>query len=130
VKIDFLKLNISEFNSSFETEEQCLKYLADTKWSDGYTCKKCGNKNYCKGKTPYSRRCTRCKHDESATAHTVFHKCKIPIKDAFAMAYEVCNIPEITISKLSEEFDRRKMTCWRFKKKIMECLELNQTAKL
>lgn len=117
-----MNLSLNEFNTAFQSDEQCLRYLAEEKWKNGYTCKKCGNTNYCNGKTLYSRRCTKCKHDESAKANTLFHKCKMPLKDAFAMAYEICSIPNITISKLSEEFDRRKMTCWKLKKKIMECI--------
>jgi len=126
MKINFVNLNENEFLSNFKNDEQCLKYLAEEKWKDGYICKKCGNTNYCKGKTSYSRRCTRCKHDESATANTIFHRCRLPIREAFAMAYEICNLPEISVVKLSKEFERRKMTCWKLKKKIINCLNGDQ----
>lgn len=124
----FIKIDIAEFENNFSNDEDCLEFLANEKWKDGYICKKCSNTNYCKGKTLYSRRCTKCKHDESATANTMFHRCKIPLNEAFKLAYEVCNMPEISISKLSETIDRRQMTCWKLKKKIMECLKENQTA--
>lgn len=124
----FIKVNIIDFESNFSTDEKCLEFLANEKWKEGYVCKKCGNTNYCKGKTLFSRRCTKCKHYESATANTMFHRCKIPLNEAFKIAYEVCNMPEVSISKLSETIDRRKMTCWKLKKKIMECLKENQTA--
>lgn len=124
----FIKVNNLEFESNFSTDEKCLEFLANEKWKEGYVCKKCGNTNYCKGKTMFSRRCTKCKHYESATANTMFHRCKIPLNEAFKLAYEVCNMPEVSISKLSETIDRRKMTCWKLKKKIMECLNENQTA--
>ena len=124
----FIKVNIIDFESNFSTDEKCLEFLANEKWKEGYFCKKCGNTNYCKGKTLFSRRCTKCKHHESATANTMFHRCKIPLNEAFKIAYEVCNMPEVSISKLSETIDRRKMTCWKLKKKIMECLKENQTA--
>lgn len=124
----FIKINKIDFVNNFQNKENCLKYLADEKWKEGYVCKKCGNTNYCEGKTPYSRRCTRCKHDESATAHTMFHRCKVPLPEAFKIAYEICTLPKITIAKLSNTFEKRKMTCWKLKKKIMECLKENQTA--
>lgn len=124
----FIKVNIIDFESNFSTDEKCLEFLANEKWKEGYVCKKCGNTNYCKGKTLFSRRCTKCKHNESATANTMFHRCKIPLNEAFKIAYEVCNMPEVSISRLSETIDRRKMTCWKLKKKIMECLKENQTA--
>lgn len=124
----FIKVNITDFESNFSTDEKCLEFLANEKWKEGYVCKKCGNTNYCKGKTLFSRRCTKCKHNESATSNTMFHRCKIPLNEAFKIAYEVCNMPEVSISRLSETIDRRKMTCWKLKKKIMECLKENQTA--
>jgi hypothetical protein len=124
----FIKIKSTDFENSFSSNEKCLEFLANEKWKDGYICKKCGNTNYCKGKTLFSRRCTKCKHDESATANTMFHRCKVPLNEAFKLAYEVCNLPEVSIAKLSETFERRQMTCWKLKKKIMECLNENQTA--
>ena len=61
--------------------------------------------NYCKGKKPFSRRCTKCKTEESATAHTIFHKCKFPLTEAFKITYIVCHNPEISIYKLSENIN-------------------------
>lgn len=128
MKFKFIKIKADEFENSFSTSEQCLEYLANQKWENGYICKKCGNTNSCNGKTLFSRRCTKCKHDESATANTMFHGCKIPLIEAFKLAYNVCNSPEISIAKLSETIDRRQMTCWKLKKKIMECMKENQKA--
>jgi len=114
-----------EFEMAFSTDEKCLEFLANEKWKDGFVCRKCGHTNYCKGKTPFSRRCTRCKHDESATAHTIFHRCKIPLADAFELAYSVCRNPAISSYDLSRKLETRQMTCWKFKKKITECIEKN-----
>jgi hypothetical protein len=124
----FIKIKITDFENNFSSNEKCLEFLANEKWKDGFSCKKCGNTNFCKGKSLFSRRCTKCKHDESATANTMFHRCKLPLNEAFKLAYEVCNLPDVSIAKLSETIDRRKMTCWKLKKKIMECLKENQTA--
>ena len=107
----------------FESEEECLRMLALNKWKDGYRCRKCGHTNYCKGRFPYSRRCTRCKYEESARAFTVFHRCRIPLTLGFKMMYRICNDHEISTYKLSEDFNIRQMTCWRLKKNVMECLK-------
>jgi len=119
----FAQLDSSKFSVSFKDDLRCLELLSREKWKNGYECRKCGNTNYCQGKTPYSRRCTRCKHDESASAHTIFHRCKIPLHDAFRIAYEVCCSPDISSYELSRMLDTRQMTCWKFKKKISECVE-------
>lgn len=110
-------------NLAQEEENNYLKLLADCKWSNGFVCRKCGNTNYCKGKKPYSRRCTRCKAEESATAHTIFHRCKMPLTEAIALAKIVCAQPSISSYELSRQLEKRQMTCWKFKAKVMECLE-------
>jgi len=122
----FKAIDFPEFTRLFSDPEQCLLVIAEEKWRDGYSCRKCGNPNFCSGKSPYSRRCTRCKADESATAHTIFHHCRIPITDAFEIAYLVCGSPKISSYELSRQLDTRQMTCWKFKKRIMECLEQGQ----
>ena len=81
------KLDQRRFNSMFSEDADCLEFLARNKWEQGFVCKKCGSTNYCHGKTAFSRRCTRCKHEESASAHTIFHGCKMPLKTAFEIAY-------------------------------------------
>ena len=48
---------------------------------------KCGNTHYCKGRLPFSRRCTKCKYDENPTAGTMFDKCKFSIELAFHIAF-------------------------------------------
>ncbi|MGM0566169.1 MAG: transposase [Bacteroidota bacterium] len=111
------------FEEKFSTQEACLKVLADEKWAEGYQCRRCGHTNYCRGRSPYSRRCTRCKYEESAQAHTIFHKCRIPLPKAFKISFQVCNQHEISSYKLSEALELRQMTCWRFKKTILECIE-------
>ena len=103
-------------------EEKCLAFIASEKWRDGFVCRKCGNTNYCSGKKPHSRRCTRCKNEESATAHTIFHGCRIPITSAMELAYLVCKRPDISTYELARQLETRQMTCWRFKKTILQCV--------
>jgi len=119
-------LTKAKFNNKFGTEEKCLEYLANEKWKDGYVCRNCDNTKYCTGKKPFSRRCSKCKTFESATAHTIFHSCKMPIQEAFTLAFMVCKNPAISSYELAELTDGRQMTCWKFKTKILECLEKNK----
>lgn len=119
----FKKIETFDFDKLVTDEMSVYELIANEKWKDGYTCRHCGHDNYCKGKSPFSRRCTRCKREESAIAHTVFHRCKIDLREAFRMAYMVCHSPGISTYEISRQIDIRQMTCWKFKKKIMECLE-------
>lgn len=113
---------LAQDKDCFPDDESCLQFLAEYKWKDGFICRKCGHENYCKGKKPFSRRCTRCKTEESATAHTVFHRCKIPLADAFGLARLICSQPDISSYEMSRIYKKRQMTCWNFKNRIIACL--------
>lgn len=112
---------IETFRRLYDDEKSCLELLSKYKWEKGYVCSNCGNTNYCKGKTPFSRRCTRCKKDESATANTAFHRCKIPINKAFEIAFMICNMPDISSYNISRQIEVRHMTCYNFQKKMINC---------
>jgi hypothetical protein len=117
-------LSDSLLEELFSNDERCLEFLASVKWESGYTCRKCGNDNYCDGKTPYSRRCTRCKTDESATAGTIFHNCKFPLHKAFYIAWHVCRGPgEISTYEYARRLSLRQMTCWNFRTRIQKALK-------
>lgn len=107
----------------FQNDEKCLEFLASVKWVNGFVCRKCGNTNYCDGKTPYARRCTRCKTEESATTGTIFHHCKFPLSKAFYIAFNVCKgKEEISTYEFARRLSLRQMTCWNFKSKIQQAL--------
>ena len=118
----FITMDMSQFHDVFDSEDKCLAILAASKWKDGFICHKCGGTRYGKGKGQYSRRCTSCKTEESATAHTIFHHCKMDLPVAFEIAYMVCSTPDIAASRISEILETRHMTCLNFKKKILECI--------
>lgn len=116
-------LSEADFERLYYCDNNCLEILSRSKWKDGFICRHCGNTNYCKGNAPLSRRCTKCKREESVTAHTTFHRCKVPMKDAFKMAYLICQDTDISTYELSRIMNLRQMTCWKFKKRITDCLE-------
>lgn len=107
----------------FNDSEKTLNFIANVKWEGGFACRSCGHTNYCDGKSPASRRCTRCKKEESATAHTLFHNCKFPINKAFYIAYTVCiEGKEISSYNYSDQLGLNQMTCWKFRKRIKDCV--------
>ena len=122
MELTIKNLDIGLFENTFSSPEGCLQFLAEKKWANGFTCNKCGHTNFCKGKTSFSRRCTRCKHEESATAHTIFHRCHIPLTEAFRIVYMVCHDPSVSTYEISRQVELRQMTCWKLKSRLMECL--------
>jgi len=119
---DKTSLNAEFMVTETDPELAVLQVLANYKWATGFVCRKCGHDHYCAGKKPYSRRCTKCKTEKSATAHTVFHRCRIPLTEAVKLAETVCKQPDISTYEISRIFEKRQMTCWKFKTRIMECL--------
>lgn len=117
-------ISLARFNKSFQNDEDCYKYLAGIKWKgDSFVCKRCGNTHYCKGQLPFARRCTRCKHDESPTAGTIFNKIRISLLTAFRIIFDMCvSEKSISSSKQAEEYGVRQKTIWEFKRKMQLAL--------
>jgi hypothetical protein len=113
------------FFRTFSTDESCYKYLADIKWHNTeFHCKKCNHTKYCNGVKPFSRRCTKCKYDESPTAGTLFDKCKFPLQLAFHIAFKISTKKKgMSSLELSREFELRQKTCWEFKWKIQQAMQ-------
>jgi len=117
-------LNSIKFNQQFKTDEDCYSYIAAIKWENGYECKKCSNSKYIPGKKPFSRRCSKCKYDESATAGTMFDKVKFPILIAFHIIFKIGTKKKgMSSLELSHEFELRQKTCWEFKWKIQQAMQ-------
>jgi hypothetical protein len=71
-KVNFTGVKTLDFVEQFKTDTDCLEYISTIKWADGYSCKKCKNTTYCTGKKTFSRRCIKCRYDESPTVGTGF----------------------------------------------------------
>jgi hypothetical protein len=78
-----------EYISKFGSKDQCLAYLAETKWGVEYCCRKCKNKRFITEKKEYNRPCSRCSHDESPTSHRLFHKISFGIENGCEMADDI-----------------------------------------
>lgn len=130
-RIKFVGVNSIKFNRQFKDDESCYEYIASIKWETGYKCKKCSYDKYCKGKRPFSRRCVKCSYDESATAGTMFDKCKFPLLIAFHIAFKISTKKKgMSSLELSKEFELRQKTCWEFKWKIQQAMQSSKQYKL
>ncbi|MDN3670412.1 7TM-DISM domain-containing protein [Echinicola jeungdonensis] len=116
-------LDFEDFKKVFPDKDSCLKFLAELKWKNKYTCKKCGYNKFAEGAN-HGRRCKNCNYYESPTVDTLFHKLKFPIEKAFYILY-LSNRKDVdlTLNELSEILDLRRETCWAFKNKINQAME-------
>lgn len=122
-RINLKTVNFKKFRKIYPDDAACLQYVSNLKWKNGYECRKCGNKRECKGKYPYSKRCTICGYDESPTAYTVFYRLKFPIIKAFYMVFLINSQRRITAKNLSDLVSLRKETCSVFKRKLLTVLK-------
>ena len=115
---------MNSFDKRFLTDEDCLAYLATIKWrGEHFICCKCGNTTYHKGRSPYSRRCNRCKYDESVTVGTIFHRLKFPILTAFRIINIMATSNRgVTSIILSQQFGITQMTSLMFKYKVQSVM--------
>lgn len=123
--LNFNGVNAIHFHNRFSNDEQCYEYIAQAKWKNTtYLCQKCGYDKYYKGKKPYSRRCLRCKYDESPTAGTMFDKVKFSLHLSFHILFKLSARKKgLSTIELSKEFGLRQKTCWAFKWKIQQAMK-------
>ena len=120
----FKGTNIIDFFNTFQTENDCKKYLSEIKWESDFHCAKCSHRGWCKTSKAYVRKCNKCKHKESSTAGTLFHKVKFPLVKAFYIVFIMSTTKK---SNSSEEFSRKlnlpEKTCWLFGHKVRQAMK-------
>lgn len=127
----FTGTNILDFVHAFDDQEKCLKYLSSLKWRSGFSCPKCGNESWSKTRHLHIRRCNKCKNKDSATAGSLFHKCKIDLPKAFMIVFLVSTGKKgISSTELSRKLSLRQKTCYYFKRKVMQAMQSSGSIKL
>ena len=120
----FKSMSIFDFQRKFPDADSCLSHLATLKWSEGYSCPKCGHGSSCEGSSPHSRQCTRCRYVESPTAGTLFHKLKFdPLKAFWIVYFLATNKKGFSSTELARKLELGQKTCWRFKRKVMKAMK-------
>lgn len=123
-RVNATELDFDEFSEKYPDKEACYKFLSALKWENGYACLKCNHTNYCNGKVPYNRRCTKCAYEESVLHHTIFENNRIPINKAFYLVYLIYNSKgTISSHKLSDKLGIRQSTCWAYSSKVKKVMD-------
>jgi two-component system, sensor histidine kinase LadS len=125
-------VTFEEFSAMYPDDISCMKFLSELKWPHEYVCRNCGNTTYGKGKSHYSRRCSKCGYDESVTSFTILQNTRLPINKAFYMLFLLYSTKgAISSHKLSDILDIRQSTCWAYSSRIKKVIkEKNRKGKL
>jgi len=121
----FTGYNIINFISTYSDELTCQNYLAQIKWKDSFTCVKCGNASWCRVAQIHDRTFNKCKHIESPTAGTLFHKVKFRLPKAFLFVFLLSTSKKgISSYELARRLSLRQTTWYFFKRKVMKAMKI------
>lgn len=83
--------SLPEFQAIFPSDQACAKYLEGLRWSDVFSCSKCGvvGEPFRFTARPGVLRCRACRADTSLTAGTVMQSTHTPLSTWFWAAYLV-----------------------------------------
>lgn len=114
---------VIDFYKRFSNDMDCLAYLAEKKWSNGFKCCKCGHDKFTVRKKNLARDCNMCHHIESPTANTMFHKVKFGIHKAFGIIFEMsATTKSISAAQMARRFEVSYPTAWMFMHKVREAM--------
>jgi transposase-like protein len=112
-----------DFMKRFQSEDQCREALFNARWPNGFVCPKCG----CGEFYPMSRGskcyCRGCGHQESVTAHTIFHGSHTPLTKWFIAIFMMsCDKRGVSAKKLASDIGVSYPTAWLMLHKIREAM--------
>jgi transposase-like protein len=120
--------DILEFADRFKDDMSCLHYLADIKWSNGYSCVKCDHDKYTIRKKNLARDCNRCHHIESPTANTLFHRVRFGIRKAFTIVFEMSATTKgISSQQMANRLSISPTTAWTFMHKVRKAMASSES---
>ncbi|MFC2000699.1 IS1595 family transposase [Chloroflexota bacterium] len=96
--------SIFEFQRQFSTEEDCLRFLIQSRWPDGFSCPKCGHGQFYWKSARKLLQCKKCGYQASVTSGTVMHRSKMPLTMWFHAAYLASTVtPGISAVQLQRQ---------------------------
>ena len=76
-------MDFFQFQKRFSREDSCWKHLVKLRWPDGFVCPRCGHDKAGFHSKRKLLQCKGCRYQASATAGTIFHRTKIPLRKWF-----------------------------------------------
>jgi len=113
-----------EFQRRFSGDEECRRYLLESRWPDGYSCPRCNHREAYELSLRALLKCKVCGYQTSATAGTVLHGSKIPLSSWFWAAYLVTtHTPGFSALQLQRQLGlNRYETAWAMLQKLRRAM--------
>ena len=115
----FIGQSILDFTDRFKTDLDCLEYLAEIKWENGFKCVKCKHTKFTIRKKNFARDCNSCHHIESPIVETMFHRVRFGLRKAFTIAFELSATTKgISTKQMANRLNISRTTATNFIKKV------------
>lgn len=96
-------MDLSLFSKQFGTEKQCLDFLFQLRWADGYRCPRCQCRDMWAIKE-YKYKCKKCGYQTTVISGTLFQDTHIPLTSWFRAAWYISSNPnEVSAVELQKD---------------------------
>lgn len=97
-------ISLLEWQKRFGKEKACASTIAKYRWPNGFACPACGHNASWYIETRKVYQCSKCKHQTSVTAGTLFHSTNLPlVKWFWAIYFMVSDKRGISAMRLSKQ---------------------------
>ena len=83
------RMSLIEWQKRYGTEKACAAAFVKYRWPQGFICPKCDNESFWYITTRKVYQCSKCRHQVSVTAGTLFHSTNLPLVKWFLAIYLV-----------------------------------------
>jgi transposase-like protein len=95
---------VGDFRRQFASEEACVQYLIESRWTGGFSCPRCEHDAYWYLTKRKLLVCRSCRKETSPIAGTLMHGSHVPIQEWFWAAYLVTTLtPGISALQLQRQ---------------------------
>jgi transposase-like protein len=124
-QVQFQKgLSLADFIKHYGTEGQCTDALFKARWPSGFQCPACGGGRHSRVKTRKLYQCSRCHHQASLIAGTLFEQTKLPLTKWFLAIHLVTQAKTgLSALALKRQIGVSYNTAWGIKQKIMQAMK-------
>jgi len=107
----------------FSSDEACLQAIYDARWPHGFVCPKCGHDSGTRLSKRRAIQCSLCRAQTSITAHTLFHKTKVPLKKWFWLIFMMTQDKGgVSTHRAADLLDMHYTTVWFMMHKLREAM--------
>jgi transposase-like protein len=104
---------LREFREQFASESDCLAYLWQSRWPEGFRCPRCGGEKSWPLEGRWVQQCQACAYQSSPTAGTLLHRSHFSLREWFWAAYLVAtHTPGMSATQLQRQMGCSYKTAW------------------